>query len=166
MAEILRFPFYAKLAFTLVSLISIIAILYVAQTIIVPILVAMLFAILLRPVGSYLQDKGIPHVIATILSVLVMVLVVVGIFTFISVQVADIANDWDTIKRNFGIHLANIQETVRDKFNLSELEQKDIIDDATGEAGKNGSTIIGSTLISFTDALMNLLLIPIYTFLL
>ncbi len=166
MAETFKFPFYAKLAFTLVSLISIIAILYLAQAIIVPILVAMLFAILLRPVGSFLQKKGVPHVIATILSVLLMVLVVVGIFTFISVQVADIANDWDTIKTNFKIHLANIQETIRDKFNLSEVEQKDIIDDAAGEAGKNGSTIIGNTLITFTDALMNLLLIPIYTFLL
>jgi len=167
MAETLRFPFYAKLAFTLLSLIAIIAILYLAQTIIVPILVAMLFAILLRPVGAFLQHKArLPHVIATILSVLLMVLVVVGIFTFISFQVADIANDWDKIKTNFSIHLANIQDAVRDRFNLSEVEQKTLIDDATGDSVKNGSKIIGSTLISFTDALMNLMLIPIYTFLL
>src|SRR5690606_10760435 len=144
MAETLRFPFYAKLAFTLLSLIAIIAILYLAQTIIVPILVAMLFAILLRPVGAFLQHKArLPHVIATILSVLLMVLVVVGIFTFISFQVADIANDWDKIKTNFSIHLANIQDAVRDRFNLSEVEQKTLIDDATGDSVKNGSKIIG-----------------------
>ncbi|HEX8563399.1 MAG TPA: AI-2E family transporter [Flavobacterium sp.] len=163
----MKFPFYAKLAFTLVSIISITAILYLAQTIIVPVLVAMLFAIILRPVGAFLERRlGLPHVIATILSVMLMVLIVVGIFTFISLQVADIANDWNTIKRNFGIHVDHVQDLVRQKFNLTKGEQQEIIDDATSDSMKNGSTIIGSTLMTFTDALLNMTLIPIYTFLL
>ena len=165
MNETLKFPFYAKLAFTLISVLAILALLYVAQGIIVPILIAMLFAILLRPLNAFLQRKfKLPHVIATILSVLLMVVIVVGIVTFISMQVAEIANDWSTIKRNFGIHVANIQEMVREKFNLSPLEQKNMIEDATGD--KKGSSLIGSTLMSFSDTFVNLLLIPIYTFLL
>jgi predicted PurR-regulated permease PerM len=77
----------------------------------------------------------------------------------------EIANDWDTIKRNFMIHLHNIQEMVRQRFDLTELEQKDIIDDATKDS-MGGSSLISSTLVSFTDTLVNMMLIPIYTFLL
>lgn len=165
--ESVKFPFYAKLSFTLISILAIIAILYLAQEILVPIMIAMLFAILLRPVGAFLQQKmHVPHVIATILSVLLMVLVVVGIFAFISIQVAEIANDWAKIKMNFGIHVAHIQDLVREKFNLTEVEQKDLINDATKSSVGQGSSIIGTTLTTFTDTLLNLTLIPIYTFLL
>ena len=45
MNDTLKFPFYAKLAFTLLSLIAIFTIIYVGQSIIVPILMAGLFAI-------------------------------------------------------------------------------------------------------------------------
>jgi predicted PurR-regulated permease PerM len=158
-------PFYAKLALTLVSLISIVAIIYFAQGILIPILIAMLFAILLRPIGAFLERKfRIPHVIATIMSVMLMICVVVGIVAFISFQVAEIASDWDTIKRNFMIHLGNIQDIVRQRFDLSEVEQKELVDDATKDS-MGGTSIIGSTLISFTDTLINMMLIPIYTFL-
>ncbi|HEX8269855.1 MAG TPA: AI-2E family transporter [Flavobacterium sp.] len=165
MNETLKFPFYAKLAFTLISLIAIVAILYIGQGIFVPILVAMLFAILLRPVGAFLTRRlRMPHIIATIISVSLMIIIVVGVFAFISFQVADMADDWDKIKTNFGIHVDNIQDMVRDRFNLTKVEQQQIVDDATKETG--GPSIISSTLMSFTDALMNMILVPIYTFLL
>src|SRR5690606_12780098 len=96
-------------------------------------------------------------------SVLLMVLAVVGILTFISFQVAEMASDWGKIKSNFMIHLADVQNMIRDRFDLSEIEQKTIITDATKDSnGENN--LISSTLLSFTDILINLLLISIYTF--
>lgn len=162
----LQLPFYAKLALTLISIFGILALFYLAQSILIPILIATLFAILLRPVNAFLQDKlRIPHVIATLISVLLMLMIVAGIFTFISIQVVEMAADWGKIKTNFKIHLAEIQSVIREEFNLSEIEQKNIIDDATKDS-MGDSGIIGTTLISFTDILVNTLLIPIYTFLL
>ena len=165
MNETLPLPFYARLALSLISIIAIFVIFYYAQSILIPILIALLFAILLRPVGGFLEAKlRLPHVIATLCSVLLMVLVVAGIFTFISFQVAEMANDWGKIKSNFMIHLADVQQMIRERFDLSEVEQKNIIDDATKDSMGNNS-LLGTTLLSFTDILVNLLLIPIYTFL-
>ncbi|MET0759242.1 MAG: AI-2E family transporter [Flavobacterium sp.] len=166
MNDTLRFPFYAKFAFTLLSLMAIFTILYFGQAIIIPILLSLLFAILLRPVAHFLKSKlRFPHVIAVIFSVFLFILVVIGILTFISWQISDIANDWDTIKNNLSIHFSNIQEMVRENFNLSKGEQKKLIDDATKNSIETGKNIIGSTLMSFTGTLLNLTLIPIYTFL-
>ncbi len=165
MNETVQFPFYAKLALTLISVIAFFVIFYFAQGIIVPILIAMLFAIMLRPVGAFLQSKlHLPHIVATIISVLLMVLIVAGIFTFISIQVVEMASDWDKIRGNFKIHTSELQHMIRDRFNLSEVEQKSIINDATKDS-MGTSTVISTTLLSFTDMLVNLLLIPIYTFL-
>jgi len=71
-------------------------------------------------------------------------------------------SDWGKIKSNFNIHVSNLQDIVRDNFNLSKREQNEIIDNATSESGKE---IVGTTLISVTDTLMSFILLPIYTFL-
>lgn len=166
MNQATQFPFYAKLAFTLVSLISITAIFYLGQDIIVPLLMAMLFAILLRPVVVFLNGKlKFPHVLAVIFSVLLFVLIFIGLFYFISVQIGDMANDWGKIKSNLETHFKNLQELVHDNFNLSRREQQKLIDDATKDSVNTGKELVGVTLLSFTDIFMNLILIPIYIFL-
>lgn len=166
MNQAIKFPFYAKLAFTLLSLISIMLILYCGQDMIIPVLLAMLFAILLRPIVIFLNGKlKVPNIIAAIISVMLFVLFFVGIFYFISIQVSDMAHDWGKIKHNLTLHFNNLQEMVRDNFNLSKREQEKIIDDATKDSMETGKQIVGTTLLSFTDIFMNLILIPIYTFL-
>ena len=57
MNETLKLPFYAKLAFILLGIILIGFIFYVGQGIIVPIMMAFLIAILLRPVVVFLNKK-------------------------------------------------------------------------------------------------------------
>lgn len=162
----LKFPFYAKLAFTLVSLSLIVVIFYYSQSIVIPLLMSLLFAILLRPIVKFFNGKlRLPHVIAVMLSVILFVLFFVGIMYFISLQVGDMANDWSKIKNNVAIHANNIQEFVREKFNLSKREQEKLIDDATKGSMETGKQLVSTTLLSFSDVLVNLMLIPIYTFL-
>lgn len=167
MDKTLKLPFYAKVSFTLITLIAIVFILYIAQEILIPLMMAMLFAILLRPSCAFINQKlRFPHVLAVITSVGLFVILFVGILTFISWEISDLVNDWGKIKENFGIHLANFQEFVRNNFNISTIEQDRYIENATTDTVNSGKEILGSTLLSFTDTLLNLTLIPIYMFLL
>jgi predicted PurR-regulated permease PerM len=162
----LKLPFYAKLALTLVSLVSIFFILYIAKEIIIPLLMALLFAILLRPCCAFLHSKlKFPHVIAAMTCVTMFVILILGILTFISWEIADFGNDWNKIKENFSIHVSNLQLYVKDNFNISTYEQEKYIKDATDDTVKSGKEILGTTLLSFTDTLVNAMLIPIYMFL-
>lgn len=162
----LKLPFYVKLSLSLVSLIALFFILYIAQEILIPLMMAVLFAILLRPCCAFLNQKlHFPHVIAVITCVLVFVLFIIGVLTFISWEVTDFASDWNKIKQNFSIHVGNLQEFVRQHFDISTRDQDKYIDDATKDTVKSGKEILGSTLLSFTDTLLNLTLIPIYMFL-
>lgn len=166
MNETLKLPFYAKLAFVLLGLISIGYIFYVGQGIIVPIMMAFLIAILLRPVVVFLNKKlRFPNVIAAILSVSFFIIIIVGIFTVLSFQITDMVSDFDKIEKNFNIHIENSQRFVKDHFNLSSKEQDVYIDEATTDSLNKGKALIGTTLISFSDTLLNLILIPIYVFL-
>lgn len=166
MKDSIQFPFYAKLAFVLLSLISIFTILYLGQDIIVPILMSLLFAILLRPIAHFLKAKWrFPHVLAVTCTVVLFVLMVIGILFFISWQISDIANDWDAIQTNLSIHFDTIQKFVSSNFNLNNVEQKVLIDNASKNVLESGKNIIGTSLVSVSDVILNLTLIPIYIFL-
>lgn len=157
------FPFYAKLAFSLISLIAIFFILYIGQGILVPLLLAGLFSILLGPIHNFLKFKlRFPTVLASIITVVLFVLFFVGIGFFLSWQIGDMMSDWGKIKRNLGIHLHRLQGMVRDNFNLSEREQNEMINSAATDTGRQ---IVGNTLISVSDTLASIILLPIYTFL-
>ena len=166
MKDTVQFPFYAKLAFVLLSLISIFTILYLGQDIIVPILMSLLFAILLRPIAHFLKEKWrFPHVLAVTCTVVFFVLIVIGILFFISWQISAIANDWDAIRTNLSIHFDTIQKFISSNFNLNNVEQKVLIDSASKNVMESGKNIIGTSLVSFSDVILNLTLIPIYIFL-
>ncbi|RZJ71036.1 AI-2E family transporter [Flavobacterium sp.] len=166
MANITQLPFNAKLAYTLLCVTLLLGLAYIAQDIIMPILLAMLFAILLRPVSRFFSHRlKFPHVIATMTSVVLMVVLILAIFILLSYQIADIANDWDKIKSNCVVHLNNLQGYLHETFNLSMNEQKKMLNDATKDSISTGKELVGNTLMSFSDMVLNLILIPVYTFL-
>ncbi|MBY0486517.1 MAG: AI-2E family transporter [Flavobacteriaceae bacterium] len=166
MLETIKLPFYAKLTFVLLSIIALTFIFYIGQNILIPILLAFLCAIILRPIVTFLKTKlHFPHVIAAIFAVTIFVSLIIGIFTYISFQVSDIVSDFDKIEKNITIHLNNIQNFIRDTFHLSSREQKAYINEAATDSMQKGKELLGVTLSSFSDTLLNLILIPIYIFL-
>lgn len=160
-----RLPGYVRLGFVLINLTLIGFILYVAHSILIPILLALLFAILLRPLVCFFNRKlHFPHVIAVMTAVVLFVLVIVGVLFFVSWKISDMASDWDSIKRNLTIHYHHLQYWINDQLNISYTEQARYLQQA-GEGTLPGKDIIGSTMSSFTDVLLNATLVPIYTFL-
>lgn len=165
MKDTIPFPFYAKLTFVLLSLISIFTILYLGQNIIVPIIMALLFAILLRPIAHLLKEKWrFPHLLAVTFTVIFFVLMVIGILYFISWQISDIAKDWDAIQTNLSIHFDSFQKFISSNFNINNVEQKVLINNASKNFLETGKNIIGTSLVSFSDIILNMTLIPIYIF--
>ncbi|MXN93357.1 AI-2E family transporter [Flavobacterium sp. Sd200] len=159
-------PFYARFANILFIVVALLAICYVGQGILSPLLLSILFAILLRPVAAFLNERlKIPNVLACLIAVFIFVIFFAVLFYFITYQVAGMAEDWDKIKSNLHNHYSNLQSYVQDTFELSKQEQDKMVSKATSGSMDTGKSIMGSTLVSFTDSLMNLILIPIYMFL-
>lgn len=162
----LRFPLYAKLPLVLTSLCILTITLYYGKQIIIPLLLSLLFAILLRPLVVFFNTKlKFPHVIAALISVTLFVILVSAIILFISWQVSDITNDWNKIKNNFSIHYEHIQHWVKQRYHVSYNKQEHYIENLTNESISENSQLMSNTLSSFTDTLLNAILIPIYIFL-
>ncbi|WP_309612940.1 AI-2E family transporter [Flavobacterium sp.] len=166
MSDTIKLPLYFKLSAILICLTLLFITFFFGQEIISPVLLSLLFAIMLRPVVGFLIKKlRFPHFVAVIFAIVLFVLLFLGVFYFISMQISEMANDWGKIKNNFYYHFEHLQRMIRDNFNLSKREQNEIITNATNDTMTSGKEIVGTTLSSFADILLNLILIPIYTFL-
>ncbi|MBF4516021.1 AI-2E family transporter [Flavobacterium sp. ANB] len=167
MTRSVKLPFYAKLSLILVSLICFAFIFCLGKDIITPVLMAFLFAVLLLPIFTLLHVRlKFPRHLAAIICVLIFAAFIVGILVFISYQVKDIANDFDTIKKNTNVFITEIHKFVKDNFHISIGEQKKYLDTVTKDSVKNGGVVtVGSAILSITDLLIDCTIIPIYTFL-
>ena len=88
MNNTIKYPFYIRLAFSLISIIGITYIFCMGKNILTPVLLAFLFSVLLLPIASFLNSKlRFPNAIAVTLTVLVFVLFIAGILAFISYQI-------------------------------------------------------------------------------
>lgn len=166
MNEIIRMPFYARLTILLLCMLSLGYITFIGQDIIMPILMSFLFAVLLRPLVLFLKKRlHFPHVFAALFAVILFITVIVGILVYMSMQISDVVSDVNTIEHNLTVHLHNIQQYIRENFHVSTREQNKYISDLSKDSMQKGKELLGGTLLSFTNALFDLILIPIYTFL-
>jgi predicted PurR-regulated permease PerM len=166
MSETVKYPFYIKLAAILFCLMSLFVIVYFGQDVVFPLLLSLLFAIILRPIVVFLTHKArFPYFIAVVVAISLFVLLFLGIFYFLSLQISSMASDWVKIKDNLYFHFQHLQEVLRVNFNLSKQQQNEFINSAKFDSLANGKQLVGSTISSFTDVVLNLALIPVYTFL-
>lgn len=166
MIEKQKFPFYARLAYIIFSLIGFTIIFYYGRHILFPLLFALLMGILLRPVEVFFNNKiKIPRVPSIFISVLLAILFLSSIVLFISWQVGNIAHDWEKINRNILTHYHNIQYWVLEKFNITNGEFDDYLKNASGISLEKGTKYLNTTITTFSEFVLNMTLIPIYTFL-
>lgn len=149
-----------------ISLIGITYILCMGKSVLIPILMAFLIAVLLLPIVQFLNSKlRFPNVLSSSIAVILFVSLIIGILVFISFEISDIANDFAEIRKNIDIFIVDIQRFIRANFHVSLWEQRKYIEDVTQDSVKKGKETIGTTLLSITDTILDLTLIPIYTFL-
>src|SRR5690554_2448553 len=166
MNNFIRLPFHTRLASILLAITIIFMILYVGKGVLIPVIMALLFAILIRPISSFFRRRlRFPNALASIISVTLFVVLILGILTFISVQISNFSEDWGSIEKNITLHITNLQNFVQESFGIDEHEQKSLISNATIESRSSLTGMVTNFILSFSDTLFNMAMIPIYMFL-
>ena len=165
MQTVKSFSFLVKMFLVLFCLLASGFIIWIGQDIIVPIAFATLLAILLLPFNNFLEKK-LSRVWAISMSLTISLVVLVGFIYFLSVHLSSFVDDLPRIKSQLNRHLRTIQTWAYQQFHLTRLEQKQYIDKATSQIqGKDGGGFLGQTLITITNSVIFIVLLPIYTFL-
>jgi predicted PurR-regulated permease PerM len=166
-ANYIKFPFYARLTIILFGLALIIAFLYIGQGVLFPLLLSLLFAILLRPVAVFFNEKlRFPYVLAVLVSVILFIVAFLSLLVFVSYQATQLTDDWNRITENLTTYYHQLQDWVRERFNISYTKQEKYVEQVTKGSADVNREIAGQTLGVFKDAMVVVILSPVYIFLL
>lgn len=166
MFEIYKNSIYSKITLVIYGIIGISILIFYGQNVFVPLVMALLFSVLLQPLVVFFCKKlKFPKLLSILVTLTIFILSGIGLFYFIYLQVNDMVNDIDTIKSHLLAHYSNLQGKLGVYLNLSQIEQDQIISDIFANVADDGKQIFGNIISSFSDSIINLLVIPVYTFL-
>lgn len=158
-------PFLVKLSLVLFSMIALGFIINLGQDILVPFAFAVILAILLLPLSRRFEKMGVGRVASTFICLLIFAIAFSGIIYFLFTQIAEFTDDIPTMKRVFAKHMSTLQRWVQQNFNLTRSEQSEYIEEGTTQIQENKGGFIGQTVLTLTNSITLIILLPIYTFL-
>lgn len=141
---------------------GVVAILYIGSSLLLPLVVAAIIAILLDKLTVKLKHWGVPNWLAITLSVMVMVVVFLLLSWLIGSQINTMANDWPTIKDKATEKLNGLSEWANQRLNW---DYKDYINNNERLVQKMEG-LASSVLSSFMNLLSQSLIIFVYIVLL
>lgn len=156
-----EYPFYIKAPAVLLGLVLFILILYVLADILVPLSFSVLIAILLNPLYVRLE-KVMPKFLAILLSIIVALLFIIGLFYFLSTQINTFISSLPQLQKKITLFLAQGQGWAKNHFGIN--LQKQVAAVSTQMSG--GDSMLKNTLSTIVGVVSVLVLIPIYVFML
>lgn len=139
-------------------------ILYVTQSIVVPLIFSVIISILLHPVVGFFQRLKINRVIAIVITLILAFSVISAVGIFMISQLSRFGEAWPKLVEKFGDLLNNLTTWASGYFDVSPRKINNWI-----SQGKNeliNVPAIGHTLISVGSSLFLLILVPVYIFML
>jgi predicted PurR-regulated permease PerM len=156
-----QYPFYFKATVTLLGLILLVYILNQLGNIIVPFAFAALFAVLLNPLCTRLQEHKVPKILAVIISLLTAIIIVLSILFLLSTQITQFGETIPILKIKLGNIADNIEYWIYDHFGVEVDKQikylRDLLDSSQALLGRTLGTVLGTLSVFF--------LMPVYIFL-
>ena len=142
----MKIPGYAKYLIILSAIILTAYLLIVAKSVLSPVFTALILALLLRPVSSWLERVRIPRGISSVLSMVFVVLVLAGLSYFFSAQVRSIARDINTIEARFNTAIDQSSDWMEGTLGIAPQEQINYIKDSITTLLQGSTTFLTRTL--------------------
>lgn len=165
MRRILSLPFYLKLACSLIILIALFYIARVGQTIIAPFVLGSLFAFLLTPFASWMEQKlRFPRVLSSLAALLLLFTFISGIIVLLGAQMTSLKEDWPAFEKQVVSGLDSLQKWISATFHINYSEQVGYINDTLSKSVGQGTAILGVAIISMSSNFILLVFTFLYTF--
>lgn len=155
------YPFYIKAPAALLGLVLAVYILDSLSGVLIPLAFAMLIAILLNPLYVRLETF-IGKIPAILLSILIAISLVAGLFYFLSTQIAGFVNSIPLLQKKAATLLVELQHWTSNEFGIN--IQKQVAALTTGM--KDSGSLLTNTVGVILGAVSVVLLVPTYVFLL
>ena len=139
--------------------------LYFGQPFFIPLAFGGLLAMLFLPLSRWLELRGIKRALASLISVLSLVIILGGLIGLVTWQVNDFASDVNNMEQKVQQLITNTRKFVSQNFGLSKQQQDALLKSQQPVQTTPQSTVLSSLAGSFFGIIVNLILVLVYVFL-
>jgi len=157
-------PASVTTACVLVSLVILVYGLHLLQSTLVPLVFSVLLAMILYPINWRLERWRVPRMVAILVSLILVITVVYGLFYLVSVQLATFTAEAPKLLERGNSLLDDLQRFAEERLNLSRTRQVSEARRYLNDLIRQGGSIVTSTLLATTNTLSTISLIPLYVF--
>ncbi len=138
--------------------------LYIGRSIIVPLVFAVIIAIVLHPVINFFSRMGIKRVIAIIITIFLTFLVIAAAGGLIISQANKFSQSWPIMVDRFSDLINQAISALSVYADISPAEINAYIEQGKDEMLNLGKAAIGDTIVTIGNTIMVMLLVPVYVF--
>jgi predicted PurR-regulated permease PerM len=138
---------------------------YVAHSIIAPLLMAFFISIVLLPLYRFFRSRKIPEVLSIVLCLLVFLAILVLVGWFLSSQISRLVSDFPQLRQNVTAHLNSLSAWINTKTNFSTERQLQLINEQSNKLLNYAGGVMSGAAASLTSIFIFAGLLPIYIFL-
>ncbi|MBI5539465.1 MAG: AI-2E family transporter [Bacteroidia bacterium] len=159
-------PFYIKATIFLIGLFALIAILYILQGIIVPIVFSLIIAIVLHPIVNFLVLKKFNRVLAIVITLSFTFIIISAFSALIFSQLSRFSDSWPVLVDKITLLLNQTSTWASGYFDINPIKIQEWILKTKAELVNSSSAAIGKTLLTIGNSIVVLFLVPVYVFML
>ena len=161
----LKFPFYARLAFILISTVLTLLLLVEGKDIFVPLVFGLLIAILLYPMNKFFEQRvKMGRSLAAMCSLLIFIAGVGAFLFFFSTQIVNFSQDFPDLKVRFQHIFADMQHYLSRKMHINNAQQNDYINKSLTGMLQSGARSVSNLFVSLTNILLLTVFVLIFAF--
>jgi predicted PurR-regulated permease PerM len=164
-ADKFQIPAYARVTILLIGLFAFFAILYIAKSIIIPLVFATIIAILLNPVVDFLVRLKLNRVVAIAITLLLTFVVIFSFASLLISQISRFADSLPVLSDKFTIWINQTIIDASDYFDINPQRIHEWIAKTQGKIINSSTAALGQTLVIVGSTIVFLFLIPVYIFL-
>jgi predicted PurR-regulated permease PerM len=165
MDRLIKTPFYLKASLLLLGVFAFLSMLYIARSIIVPIVFAMIIAIVLHPLVNFFVHNKINRVIAVIITLLLTIVAMAALGLLIISQVSRFSESWPELVEKFTVIINQTISATSGYLDINTQQIYEWIAKTQADILNTSSAAIGRTLAIIGNGLVIVFLIPVYIFL-
>ncbi len=163
--EKVKLPLYAKAVVYVVGLCALTAILYIAKDIIVPVVFALIIAIVLHPVVNFFVKKKINRVVGITITIFMTFLIIAALGALVISRVGRFVESLPFIIDKFTGMIDQTINWASGYFDIKPQKIHEWITKTQGDLINSSSAAIGQTIAILGGGLVIFFLLPVYIFL-
>lgn len=162
--EKLKLPLFTKASIFVIGLVALFAILYIAKGIILPVVFAVIIAIVLHPLVNFFVGKKINRVLAIVITLFLTFLVIAAFGILFFSQASRFSESWPVLVDKFTGMFNETITWASGYFDINAQKIHEWFANTKSDLINSSTAAIGKTIVSVGSLLVVLFLIPVYVF--